>query len=78
MTHITLHTSVHGSTRTIVILFAVAKNKYKFLGTPFLEKYVKTLSIEHTSLGKIPTPFEIRLKPNAKVQTERHFKVPIH
>ena len=32
---LTLHTSIHGSTRTLVILFAVANIKYIILGTLF-------------------------------------------
>ena len=46
----TLHTSIHGSTRTLVIPFAVANIKYNILGTPFFEKYIKTLNIENMSL----------------------------
>ena len=47
---LTIHTSIHGSTRTLVIPFAVANIKYKILGNHFFEKYVKTLNIEHMSL----------------------------
>ena len=48
---LTLHTSLHGNTRTLVIPFAVANIKYNILGTPFFfEKYVKTLNIESMSL----------------------------
>ena len=47
---LTLHTSLHGNTRTLVIPFAVANIKYNILGTPFFEKYVKTLDIENISL----------------------------
>ena len=43
---LTLHTSIHGSTRTLVIPFAVANIKYNILGTPFFEKYVKTLKLK--------------------------------
>ena len=35
---LTLHTSLHGNTRTLVIPFAVANIKYNILGTPFFEK----------------------------------------
>ena len=45
---LTLHTSIYGSTRTLVIPFA--NIKYKVFETPFFEKYVKTLDIEHKSL----------------------------
>ena len=47
---LTLHTSNHGSIRTLIIPFAVAKIKYNTLGTPFFEKYVKVPNIEHMSL----------------------------
>ena len=46
---LTLLTSLHGNTRTLVIPFAVANNKYNILGSPFFEKYVKTLNIENMS-----------------------------
>ena len=29
-------------------------------------------------VGKISTPFRIRLKPNAQLMAQRPFKVPIH
>ena len=57
---LTLHTSIHGSTRTLLILFAVAKIKFNILGTPFFEKYVKTLNIENRSLT-FGTPHESRV-----------------
>ena len=38
---LTLHTSIHDSTRTLVIPFAVANIKYNILGNPLFEKYVK-------------------------------------
>ena len=47
---LTLHMSFHGSTRSLVIPFAVANIKYNLLGTPFLENNVRTLDIEHMSL----------------------------
>ena len=56
---LTLHTSLQGNTRTLVIPFAVANIKYNILGTPFFEKYVKTLNIESMSLT-INTPHESR------------------
>ena len=56
---LTRHTSIHGSTRTLVIPFAVANSKYNILGTPFLEKYDKTLNIENMSLT-FNTPHESR------------------
>ena len=56
---LTLDLSIHGSTRTLVIPFAVAKIKYNNLGTPFLEKNVETLNIEHMSLT-FNTPHESR------------------
>ena len=31
-----------------------------------------------TMVGKIATPFRIRLKPNAQLLTQRPSKVPIH
>ena len=46
---LTLHTSIPGSTRTLVIPSAVANIKYNILGTPFFEKYVKTLNNENVS-----------------------------
>ena len=57
---LTLHTSLHGNTRTLVIPFAVANIKYNILGTPFFEKYVKTLNIESMSLT-FNTPHESRI-----------------
>ena len=57
---LTLHTSLQGNTRTLVIPFAVANIKYNILGTPFLEKYVKTLNIESMSLT-FNTPHESRV-----------------
>ena len=57
---LTLHTSLHGNTRTLVIPFAVANIKYNILGTPFFEKYVKTLNIESMSLT-FNTPHEFRI-----------------
>ena len=54
---LTLHTSIHGNTRTLVILFAKANIKYKILGSPFFEKYVKTLNTENRSLT-FNTPHE--------------------
>ena len=57
---LTLHTSIHGSTGTLVISFAVANIKYIILGTPFLEKFVKILNIENTSLT-FNTPHESRV-----------------
>ena len=55
-----LHTFIHGSTRTVVIPFAVANIKYNILGTPFFGRYVKTLDIEHMSLP-FGTPRESRV-----------------
>ena len=57
---LTLHTSLQGNTRTLVIPFAVANIKYNILGTPFFEKYVKTLNIESMSLT-FNTPHESRV-----------------
>ena len=57
---LTLHTSLHGNTRTLVISFAVANIKYNILGTPFFKKYVKTLNIESMSLT-FNTPHESRI-----------------
>ena len=57
---LTLHTFIHGSTRTLVIPFAVANIKYNILGTPFFEKYVKTLKVEKMS-PTFNTPHESRL-----------------
>ena len=42
----TLHTSHHGSTRTLVIPFAVANIKYSILGTPFLKSTLKPLILK--------------------------------
>ena len=47
---LTLHTSPNGNTRTLVIPFAVANIKYNVLGTPFCEKYGKTINIQNMSL----------------------------
>ena len=58
---LTLQTSLHGNTRTLVIPFAVANNKYNILGTPFFEKYVKTLNIESMSLT-FNTPHESSIR----------------
>ena len=57
---LTLHTSLNGNTRTLVIPFAVAYIKYNILGTPFFEKYVKTLNIENMFLT-FNTPHESRI-----------------
>ena len=57
---LTLHTFIHGSTRTLVISFAVANIKNNILGTPFFEMYVKTLNIEIMSLI-FNTPHESRV-----------------
>ena len=57
---LTLHTSLNGNTRTLVIPFAVANIKYNILGTLFFEKYVKTLNIENMSLT-FNTPHESRI-----------------
>ena len=57
---LTLHTSLNGNTRTLVIPFAVANIKYNILGTPFFEKYVKTLNIENMFLT-FNTPHESRI-----------------
>ena len=68
---LTLHTSIHGSNRTLVVPFAVANIKSNILGTPFFEKYVKTLSIGHMSLT-IETPHEshvLFLLPHIKKRT---------
>ena len=58
---LTLHTSLHGNTRTLVNPFAVANNKYNILGTPFFQTYVKTLNIENMSLT-FNTSHESRIK----------------
>ena len=47
---LTLHASIHGSTRTLVIPFAVANIKYKILGSRFVKNYVKTSNIDIISL----------------------------
>ena len=39
---LTLHTSINGSTRTLVIRFAVAIFKDNILGNPFFEKKCHT------------------------------------
>ena len=57
---LTLHTSLNGNTRTLVIPFAVANIKYNILGTPFFEKYVNTLNIENMFLT-FNTPHESRI-----------------
>ena len=57
---LTLHTSLDGNTRTLVIPFAVANIKYNILGTPFFEKYVKTPNIENMFLT-FNTPHESRI-----------------
>ena len=55
-----LRTSIHGSTRTLVIPFVVANIKYNILGTLFFEKYVKTLNFENMSLT-FNTPHDSRV-----------------
>ena len=57
---LTLNTSIHESTRTLVIPFAVANNKDNILGTPFFEKYVKTINFENMTLP-FNTPHESRV-----------------
>ena len=47
---LTLHTSIHRNTRSLVIPIVVAKIIYKVHGTPFIENYVKTVNIEHMTL----------------------------
>ena len=43
-----------------------------------LLKYKTCYATHKNDVGKIPTPFRIRLKPNAELITQRPFKVPIH
>ena len=57
---LTLHTSVHGSTRTLVIPFAAANIKYSILGTLCFRKIVKTLKIKNMSHA-FNTPHESRV-----------------
>ena len=43
-----------------------------------LVKYRTCYATHKSDVGQIATPFRIRLKPNAKLQTQRPTKVPIH
>ena len=43
-----------------------------------LLKYKTCYATHKTDVGKISTPFRIRLKPNAQLLTQRPSKVPIH
>ena len=43
-----------------------------------LLKYKTCYAIHKNDVGKISTPFRIRLKPNAQLFTQRLSKVPIH
>ena len=43
-----------------------------------LGKYRNCYATHRNDVGQIATPFRIRLKPNAKLQTQRPTKVPIH
>ena len=43
-----------------------------------LLKYKTCYAIHKNDVGKISTPFRIRLKPNAQLMTQRPSKVPIH
>ena len=43
-----------------------------------LVKYRTCYATRKNDVGQIATPFRIRLKPNAKLQTQRPTKVPIH
>ena len=43
-----------------------------------LVKYRSCYATHKNDVGRIATPFRIRLKPNAKLQTQRPTKVPIH
>ena len=43
-----------------------------------LLKYKTCYAINKNDVGKVSTPFRIRLKPNAKLITQRPSKVPIH
>ena len=43
-----------------------------------LLKYKTCYATHKNDVGKISTPFRIRLKPNAQLMTQRPSKVPIH
>ena len=43
-----------------------------------LLKYKTCYATHKNDVGKISTPFRIRLKPNAQLITQRPSKVPIH
>ena len=43
-----------------------------------LGKYQNCYATHRNDVGQIATPFRIRLKPNAKLQTQSSTKVPIH
>ena len=47
---VTLHTSIHGNTRTLFISFAVANIKDSIVGNLFLKTCVKSLNNEQMSL----------------------------
>ena len=58
---VTIHTSIHGSTRTIVTPLAVASIKYNILGTHFFGNLDKTVNIEQLSLT-FKSPHESHVK----------------
>ena len=43
-----------------------------------LLKYKTCYATHRSDVGKISTPFRIRLEPNAQLMTQRPSKVPIH
>ena len=43
-----------------------------------LVRYQSCYATHRNEVGQITTPFRIRLKPNAKLHTQRPFKVPVH
>ena len=43
-----------------------------------LLKYKTCYATHKNDVGKISTPFRVRLKPNAQLMTQRPSKVPIH
>ena len=59
---LTLHTSIHGCTCTLVV--PVANINYNILGTPFFKTYVKPVKIDNMSLTVIiPHEFSVNTLP---------------
>ena len=57
--------------------FDLTDTEYIFLCN-VLPKYKTCYATHKNDVGKISTPFRIRLKPNAQLMTQRPSKIPIH